>query len=163
MPFEEIVARHTPGMTAIARRFFRDVHDAADAVQDAFLAAFRFIGKFQGHCSLATWLHRITVNCCLANLRGRRRRPAESLDAFACDPADIPIDEVEREDMVSEVRSGIARLPAAYQEVIQLRDLEGHDTATTAARLGASEAVVKTRLHRARHALRELLEPSVAV
>jgi RNA polymerase sigma-70 factor (ECF subfamily) len=163
MTFDEIVARHTLGMTAVARRFFRDAHDAADAVQDAFLAAFRFLGKFRDTCSLATWLHRITVNCCLVKLRSRRRRPAESLEAVACDPAALADDDLERNEVVNAVRSGIARLPAAYRKVIELRDLEGLDTAATARRLGANQALVKTRLHRARQALRDLLNPTVAV
>jgi RNA polymerase sigma factor (sigma-70 family) len=80
-----------------------------------------------------------------------------SLDAVGADcfgPVAPPSDRMERNELVARVRTGIDRLPAAYGEIIRLRDLEGLDTDQTAARLGMSRAAVKTRLHRARTALR---------
>ena len=142
----------------LARRFFRDAADAADAVQDAFLAAFRFIGGFEATASLSTWLHRIAVDCCLLELRSGRRKPFVSLAvpelAAARSEAD-PLDARETRDLV---RRCIDGLPPAWKQAIRLRDLDGLDTATAARVLGTSEAVAKTRLHRARHALKRSLE-----
>ena len=71
--FANVVHRYTPRMFAVAGRFLRCEEDRADAVQDAFLSAFRAIGTFEGKARLSTWLHRIVVNVCLMKLRSRSR------------------------------------------------------------------------------------------
>ena len=155
---DEFFRSHVGAAMAVARRFFRDANDAADAVQDAFLAAFRFIGGFEANASLSTWLHRITVNCCLLKLRSGRRKPFVSLSAPEIAAARCEADPLDRQETRDLVRRCVDGLPPAWKRVIQLRDLDGLDTATTARVLGTSEAVVKTRLHRARHALKRSLE-----
>src|SRR5215217_2188035 len=69
--YEELVRLHGGRMLAVARRFLRDDEAARDAVQDAFLSAFRGIGRFDGHAQVSTWLHRIVVNAALMRLRTR--------------------------------------------------------------------------------------------
>jgi RNA polymerase sigma-70 factor (ECF subfamily) len=158
--YETLFRAHAGAMLAVARKFLGDTDDAAEAVQDAFVSAFRAMGSFEGTSRLGTWLHRITVNACLMKLRARKRSRFVPLeDRLAPDRARG--DAVSLAEACERVRSGMEQLPAAYHEVIRLRDLEGLDTETTAARLGTSTGVVKTRLHRARAALRTLLEPAL--
>ena len=101
------------------------------------------------------------INTCLMKIRSRKRRrcvPLGDLKLVARPDAPAP-----SHDVRDRLLAGIARLPEAYRTIIRLRDLEGLDTAATAARLGTNEAVVKTRLHRARTALKALLEPELCV
>lgn len=159
--YETLFRTHAGAMLAVARRYFGDTDDAADAVQDAFVSAFRAMGTFEGTSRLGTWLHRITVNACLMTLRSRKRRPNVSLEGRPI-PARAEESEVHRTETGHRVRTAVSRLPEEYRTVVQLRDFDGLDTAATAARLGTNEAVVKTRLHRARHALKALLEPELS-
>lgn len=168
---EAFVRKHTPRMLAIAKRYFRCEHDRADAVQDAFVSAFRAVGGFEGNADVSTWLHRITVNACLMKLRGKARRPAVSIDDLlpTFDETghharrvlrwDEDVDQCFGDgDMQRRVRDAIERLPDTYREVLVLRDVEGFDTETTAQILGTTQANVKVRLHRSRQALRTLLD-----
>jgi RNA polymerase sigma-70 factor (ECF subfamily) len=159
-------------MLATARRILGSEEDSADAVQDAFAAAFRAIGSFEEAAALGTWLHRIVVNASLQRLRRRTRRPTVSLDELLphfgedghhAQPVsrwpDRPLDALLRDETRAQIRACIDRLPIAYREILLLRDIEDLDTETTAGLLGVTPGVVKTRLHRARQALRRLLEP----
>jgi RNA polymerase sigma-70 factor (ECF subfamily) len=161
--YESLFRTHAGAMLVVARRFFGDTDDAADAVQDAFVSAFRAMPAFEGTARLRTWLHRITVNACLMRLRTRKRRPVGSLNDVANLPGRLFVADADRDEMCRRVRTAVDQLPEAYRTVIRLRDLDGLDTAATAARLGTNAAVVKTRLHRARHALKALLKPDPAV
>ncbi len=170
--FEQLVREHGPRMLAVARRLLPQEQDAQDAVQDAFLSAFRSIDRFQEKSKLATWLHQIVVNAALMKLRRRSRRPEKTLEDFT--PAfqqdgrpettpsrwavsfDTAVADRETREVV---RRGVAQLPDDYRAVLVLRDLEGYSTKETAELLQISDANVKTRLHRARHALRTLLDP----
>ena len=78
--FERLVREQGGRMLAVARRFLREDEDARDAVQDAFLSAFRSLDSFEGQAKLSTWLHRIVVNAALMKLRARKRRPEESIE-----------------------------------------------------------------------------------
>jgi RNA polymerase sigma-70 factor (ECF subfamily) len=169
--YEELVRANTGRMLAVARRYLRNDEDARDAVQEAFVNAFRAIDKFEGGALLSTWLHRILVNACLMRLRRRRRKPEESIDdllpkfiedGHLRDPAgawnDGADELMEQAENRVLVREAIDRLPDSYRTVLLLRDIEGLDTEETASQLGISKAAVKTRLHRARLALRGLLD-----
>jgi RNA polymerase sigma-70 factor, ECF subfamily len=169
--FETLVRTHGGRMLAVARRMLGDEHAAQDAVQDAFLSAFRALGDFGGQSRLSTWLHRIVVNSALMKLRTRKRKPECSLDALLpqfvddghqSDPAapwTVSADQAcESEEIRGLVRQSIAALPELFRTVIVLRDIEQLPTDETAALLGVTEAVVKTRLHRARLALRGLID-----
>jgi RNA polymerase sigma-70 factor (ECF subfamily) len=153
-------------MTAVARRFLRCDEDCADAVQDAFLLAFRSLERFEGKSSLGTWLHRIIVNTCLLKLRSRSRRRALPIDDLppAADKAawagseDHGLSRLTRNETQNMVRACIERLPRHYRTIVLLRDIEELDTTETAQRLGITPGTVKTRLHRARYALRKILQ-----
>jgi RNA polymerase sigma-70 factor, ECF subfamily len=151
----------------VARRFLRCEADCADAVQDAFLAALRSLDGFEGKSSMNTWLHRILVNCCLMKLRRQSRNRAIPMDDLlpTCEEVasvsreDPSLLKLTREETQKQVRACIDRLPRRYRTVILLRDIEALDTEETARKLGIATGAVKTRLHRARCALRKLLQP----
>ncbi|MBL0926663.1 MAG: sigma-70 family RNA polymerase sigma factor [Phycisphaerales bacterium] len=171
--FDELVRLAGGRMLAVARRLMAGHEsDAEDAVQDAFVNAFKNLDRFDGRAQLTTWLHRITVNACLMKLRSRRRRPERSIedllprfqpDGHQYEPAG-PWDpkaesELEREETRALIRQQIGQLPESYRIVLTLRDIEGLATEETAELLGESTNAVKTRLHRARQALKTLLDP----
>jgi RNA polymerase sigma-70 factor (ECF subfamily) len=170
--FEELVRTNGGRLLAVARRLLRDDEDARDAVQQAFLSAFRALPTFHGQSLLSTWLHRIVVNAALMKLRSRARRSEESIERWlpqflddghhatplpdSLDCADVLL---ARREVRLQVREAIDRLPETYRTVLLLRDIEQMDTAETAAALGLTVNAVKLRLHRARQALARLLEP----
>lgn len=169
--FERLVREQGPRLLAVSRRFLRNEEDARDAVQDAFLSAFRSLAKFERTSKISTWLHRIAVNCCLMRLRTRRRKPEEPIEdflpQFAEDghqvhpsfswkgSAETLLEEGETRRIV---RDAIDRLPESYRTVLLLRDIEELTTEETAGLLDVSENAVKIRLHRARQALRGILD-----
>jgi RNA polymerase sigma-70 factor, ECF subfamily len=169
---EALVRQHGGRMLAVARRFLRTEEDSADAVQDAFLLAFRSLEGFEGNSALGTWLHRIVVNVCLMKLRARSRSREVRIDDLLptfdetghhSHPVrawkDEALARLTRAETRAQVRACIDRLPEPYREVLVLRDIEELDTEQTAQHLGINPGAVMTRLHRARHALRTLLEP----
>jgi RNA polymerase sigma-70 factor (ECF subfamily) len=166
--FEELVRTHSGRLLSVARRFLGNNEDAQDAVQDSFIRAFKAIHTFEARAQLHTWLHRILVNTALMKLRERRRRPTESIEellpTFSTDghqtvaARDWSDAVLERKETAAMVREAIAMLPDQYREVLVLRDIEDRDTAEAAQILGTSSNVVKVRLHRARQALRTLLD-----
>jgi RNA polymerase sigma-70 factor (ECF subfamily) len=170
--YEELLRAHGGRLLAVARRFLRNEDDAQDALQDAFLAVFRSIDRFEGSARVSTWLHRIVVNAALMKLRTRRRKPETSIDDLLPDfledghlanPATewrkAPEAEVARRELRDLLLAKIHELPEGHRNVLLLRDIEDLDTEETARLMGISTAAVKTRLHRARLALRGLLEP----
>jgi RNA polymerase sigma-70 factor (ECF subfamily) len=163
--FEFLVQTHRERMHSVARRFFSEEEDVRDAVQEAFLAAHRAIDRFEGQAKISTWLHRVVVNACLMKLRSRRRKPEQSLDPTTSASLTVPSLEsaqtqLEDHEVVVRVRDAIATLPEPHQSVLRLREIEERDTRETADLLAISPAAVKTRLHRARTALRSRLEDS---
>jgi RNA polymerase sigma-70 factor (ECF subfamily) len=171
--FAELVRAHAGRMLLLARRLLRDSQHAEDAVQDAFLAAFRAIDGFDGRALLGTWLHRIVVNSCLMRLR-RAEPAAASIDAllpaFRADgrhdpaPAAWPDPRASHAETLAlrdAVQRALDRLPAVYRAAVVLRDLEGLDSAEAAAALGIGEDALRQRLHRGRQALAKLLEPTM--
>ena len=170
--YEELVRVYGGRMLAVARRFLRSEEDARDAVQDAFLSAFRSIDAFEGNSRISTWLHRIVVNASLMKLRTRRRKPEQSIEELLPSYQDdghltLPPspwresepDGVERRELSELLVRSIGELPESYRNVLLLRDIEELDTEETAEAMGISPGAVKTRLHRARQALRGLLAP----
>jgi RNA polymerase sigma-70 factor (ECF subfamily) len=168
--YEKLLRAYSGRMLAVARRFMADEDDAREAVQEAFVSAFRAMDRFEGESRISTWLHRIVVNACLMKLRTRRRKPEESIDDLLPKFAEnghmqISGSSWESADRLLEsaqtraiVREAIERLPDAYRTVLLLRDIEEFDTEQTAEALDLTKAAVKTRLHRARQALRQLLD-----
>jgi RNA polymerase sigma-70 factor (ECF subfamily) len=170
--FEACVRTHCGQMLLVARRILGNEEDANDAVQDAFLSAFKGIRQFKGQSRLGTWLHRIVVNAALGRLRSRQRHPEKSIEDLLphfgegehqLDPPvpwkAAPETRLQQQESCELVRDCINQLPENYRTVLVLRDIEGLDTEETAQMLGTSLGVVKTRLHRGRQALRTLLDP----
>ena len=169
---EQLVRDNIAWMLALSERMLRDRGLAEDAVQEAFMAAFRGLDNFEGRSTLKTWLHRITVNATLTKLRQLKRLAEKPIDEYLpeFDRHDCRIeapwtnltplqDVLEDDDLRATVRETIDALPESYRIVIQLRDIEGYDTNEVAELLEISAANVKVRLHRARAAIKKLLEP----
>ena len=169
--YEHVVHAFSGRMLAVARRFLANEEDAQDALQDAFISAFRSIDRFEGNARFSTWLHRIVVNAALMKRRSRQRKAEQSIesllprfleDGHQALPAGEwrrePDSPTEREETRLFVRKCIEELPESYQLVLKLRDIEELDTQTTAEMLGIEANAVKVRLHRARQALRTLLD-----
>lgn len=170
--FERVVRLYGGRLLAVARRIVGSEEEARDAVQDAFLNAFRSLDRFEGTAKLSTWLHRIVVNAALMKLRTRKRKPEQSIDTLLPSFLDDghheerfrsweePVDKaLEREETRELVRRQIDALPESYRTVLVLRDIEGLDTEETARMLGLTVNATKIRLHRARQALRSMLAP----
>jgi RNA polymerase sigma-70 factor (ECF subfamily) len=168
--FEEMVRGYGPRMLAVARRFLSREADAEDALQDAFLNAFRAIQKFAGDSRLSTWLHRVTVNAALMRIRTRSRRPESSVEDLheeAMSDASrggwelTAPEALAREEVRRHVQTALGRLPEEIRAVLRLHDIEGLDLRETASLLGIGLTTVKTRLYWGRHALRGLLDASL--
>lgn len=171
--FERLVREQGGRLLSVARRFLQDEEEARDAVQECFLSAYRALDRFDQGSRLSTWLHRIVINACLMRLRSRRRKPEDPIEdllpKFQADGHQVnhPTTEWEgsaetlltRSQTRSIVRQAIDHLPESYRAVLLLRDIEEFSTEETAKSLGVTENAVKIRLHRARQALRGLLEP----
>jgi RNA polymerase sigma-70 factor, ECF subfamily len=170
--FEACVRSYSGHLLAVARRILSHEEDARDAVQDAFLSAFKGIGRFDGLSRISTWLHRIVVNAALSRLRTRQRRPEMSIEDLLphfgegehqIDPPApwkaTSVGVLQQHEAREMVQGCINRLPETYRIVLLMRDIEGLSTLETAQLLDTTLGVVKTRLHRARQALRSLLDP----
>jgi len=172
--FETLLRVHGPRLLRVARRFLPNEEDARDALQDAMIAVYRNIGSFESTSALTTWLHRILVNASLMKLRTKRRHPEEAIETYLprfqedghqVEPS-LPWTEsaqarLEREELSTIVRDAIEELPDSYRAVVLLRDIEEKSTEETAEILGTTRNVVKIRLHRARQALRALLDQAM--
>lgn len=169
--FTRLVREYSPRMLAVARRLLNSEDDAQDALQDAFISVHRSIQNFEGTAKLSTWLHRIVVNASLMKLRSRKHRNEQSIepllptfleDGHQANPArgwDKPVHAAMQSQETREfVRACIEELPENYRTVLKLRDVEELDTETTAGLLKIESNLVKVRLHRARQALRVLLD-----
>ena len=169
---ERLVRDHAPWMLAVARRILRDNEQAEDAVQNAFASIFKNLDRFEGRSALKTWMHRIVVNEALT-LRRRTQRAQEApiddllpeFDDIGCRTEDAwtNVDTPEALLQQTQTRARISELidtlPDHYRIVLMLRDIEEWSTAEVAEALDLSETNVKVRLHRARAALKKLLEP----
>ena len=170
---EALVRSETPRLLRLARRILKDEEEARDAVQDAFLQAFRSLPTFHGAAKLSTWLYRIGMNAALMRLRSRRRHPEAFIEdllprflddghhAVNARPWPGVDDLLGERELLELVRDRVDQLPEMYRTVLLLRDVEQLDTEETAQALGVTCNVVKVRLHRARQALRALLEPAL--
>ena len=144
-------------MWAVALRTTNDPELAADAVQDAFISAFRRAETFRGQSAVTTWLHRIVVNSCLDRMR--RRRPTSELPE---DHAPVIADRHDRHASVEtrlDVQAALATLPEGQRLALTLVDMHGLSVAESAEILGVAEGTVKSRCARGRAALAPLLQP----
>jgi RNA polymerase sigma-70 factor (ECF subfamily) len=155
--FAELVRRHRDRMWAVALRTLRDPEEAADALQDAFISAFRAAGSFRAEAQVSTWLHRIVVNACLDRMRRRNARPTSPMpDDGSHEPA-APRDAMADRETGMAVQDALAQLPGEQRAAIVLVDVEGYSVAETARMLGVAEGTVKSRCARGRGKLAVLL------
>jgi RNA polymerase sigma-70 factor (ECF subfamily) len=169
--FGELVLRHQDRAFNLAFRLTGSHEEAADAVQEAFLKAYRGMRSFRRQSSFYTWLFRIVVNEVRSRRRKRPSRGADfSLDAASdCDPrcglagvqsdGPDPSEEASRAERRQIVEEALHALEFDQRAIIALRDIEGRDYAEIAEVLGCPAGTVKSRLHRARMALKEALAP----
>jgi RNA polymerase sigma-70 factor (ECF subfamily) len=165
--FELLMRRHNRRLYRLARATLRNDAEAEDALQEAYLSAYRSIGQFRGESVLFTWLSRLVLNEC----KGRQRRYArrqnvipmvnfgayEDADAMAVSDADPPELEVARAEMRALLERKLDELPDAFRTVFVLRSVEEMSVEETAQCLGIPEATVRSRHFRARSLLRESL------
>ena len=170
--FTRLVRENTGRLLAVARRMLRQEQEAQDAVQEAFVCAWKALSSFEAQSRLSTWLHRIAVNACLMRLRRRERKPEESIEDLLPTCRDdshtretfVPwendtVRRLEEKEKRALVRRCIDRLPDTYRTALLLRDIEELESGEAAALLGITQNALKIRVHRARQALRTLLDP----
>ena len=159
--FGVLFVRHRERLWAVALRTLGDQEEAADALQDAMISAFRRAGDFRGESAVTTWLHRIVVNACLDRIRRRAARPATSgmdeqtLDVLAQGTAlaDPGVDK----DTALDVLAALRTLAPEQRAALVLVDMLGYPVADTAEILGISPGTVKSRCARGRARLLPLL------
>lgn len=167
--FEALVERHQARVYSLALRLTGNPHDAFDMAQEALLKAFLSLPSFRGQSAFSTWLHRITTNVCLDEMRKRGRRPLlaverEDDDApprVHPDPAPGPEAEALRREERRAIERAIAALPEEFRVPLVLRDLQGFSYEEIADLTGLPLGTVKSRIHRARLQLRERLAPEL--
>ena len=162
--FEILMRRYNQRLYRVSRIILRDDAEAEDVMQDAYVRAYEHLHQFAGKAAFSTWLTRIAIHEALA--RKRRRGRQEELDALPMNGESMSI--MKSSDPTPEattansqarelLEQAIERLPETYRTVVVLREVEDMSVAETASSLGVTEAVVKTRLHRAHAMLRKEL------
>ncbi|MEX0991286.1 MAG: sigma-70 family RNA polymerase sigma factor [Actinomycetota bacterium] len=153
--FDELVRRHEQRVYNLAYRMLGRREDARDAAQDAFVSALRKLPTFRGEAAFSTWLHRVTVNACYDILRKRKRDPdlveVPEGPATGSDPSDVAAAAVD-------VQRALLGVPEEYRAVLILHDAQDLSYEEIANILSVPVGTVKSRLHRGRVALGELLE-----
>jgi len=157
--FAALVQGHAPVLIRLATRLLGTVAEAEDAVQDAFLSAWRRLPEFQGQASFATWMYRIVTNRCLNVLRARR--PVAPLEAAgempAAEHATSPARITEARDAVRELREALDLLSAEQRACWVLRELDGRSYEFIAGAVGISQEAVRARVFRARRCLTQAM------
>lgn len=168
--FESLVTRYEAKVYRLALRMLRNPQDAEDALQETFLQVFRGLAGFEGRSQFSTWLFRLATNVCLMRIRHRETEPSKLLPLEDYLPkleegdspqmiewADRPEEALLSKESREKMMEALDKLPPEYRAVFILRDIEGFSNAETGESLGISVAAVKSRLHRARLALRGML------
>lgn len=161
-----LTRRISSSLYRFGRGFCRDPHDAEDVMQEVLVALLASLHRFRGDASLSSWAYIVARNACARRRKhGARHQSLERGNSGAAleirDPGAGPERAAERRELREALERAIATLPASQRDVLVLRDVEGLSAAQVGGRLGLGERAVKSRLHRARLALRELLAPHV--
>ena len=173
--FEELIGRHEEKVYRLAMRFTRNETDAAEILQETFLSAWRNLEGFQGKAQFASWLYRVAVNAALMLLRSRKRHPQVAVEdvtpealgeavqdagpglGAGTDWSRRPDEQFQSGELRRQIQAAVDQLPESQRSVFLMRDVDGLSTEETGELLGLSLPTVKTRLHRARLALREAI------
>ena len=169
--FAGIMRRYNRRLYRLARATLRNEAEAQDALQEAYLQAYRSIGQFRGEAALSTWLSRLVLNECLGRRRRSDRRDGvvrivssdtdSHIDTVAADHTDLPDQAAGRAQMLGILESKLDELPEEFRTVFVLRSVEELSVEETAACLGIPEATVRSRHFRAKGLLREALAREV--
>jgi RNA polymerase sigma-70 factor (ECF subfamily) len=163
--FNQLVMLYQSMVYNVAYRILTDPDAASDATQDAFLSAYRAMGKFRGG-SFKAWLLRIVTNACYDQLRVKQRRPTSSLDdlpvesdhsPYLHDPAEKPDEFVERQELSHMIQVAISTLPMEQRVAVVLSDVQGLSYQEIAQATGVSLGTIKSRLSRGRAKLRDYM------
>jgi len=167
--FEELLERYTNKVYSLASRFTRNQEDSEEVLQDVFITVFRKIAGFEGKSSFSSWLYRVTVNAAFMKLRKRRQNrsvPLEDVIPHYQNTMLLRTSEknhgdsvTHRNQLLSAMEEAIRQLPEDYRPVFVLRDIDGLSSREVSKILNISVAAVKSRLHRSRLMLRNLLQP----
>ena len=154
----ELFQRHADRLWSIAIRVMHNREDAADALQDAMISAFRRADSFRGDAKVTTWLHRIVLNACFDRLRRRQARPSVPLPDEAdrapeLTARDDPAAEAVRSSLADEVNRALGKIGADQRAALVLVDLEGYSVEQAAGILGCAPGTVKSRCSRGRSRL----------
>jgi RNA polymerase sigma-70 factor (ECF subfamily) len=176
--FEALLERYEDKVFRLALRFVRNESDAMEILQDTFLSIWRKLDTFKGDAQFSSWVYRVTANAALMRLRTQKRHPQISteelppgfLDSYTASEAGAyaaghlpspgenwakrPDDQLQSDELRRHIQAAVDSLPELYRTVFLIRDVEGMSTEETAELLAISVPTVKTRLHRARIALR---------
>jgi len=168
--FEALVNRYEGKVYRLSMRMLRNQQDAEDALQETFLQVYRGLENFEGRSMFSTWLFRLATNVCLMKIRHRETEPQHLLPLEDYLPRheegeqppiqdwpDLPDEALLSKESRAKMLAALEKLPAEYRLVFILRDIEGFSNAEAGETLGISVAAVKSRLHRARLALRGVL------
>jgi RNA polymerase sigma-70 factor (ECF subfamily) len=153
----QLYRQYCDGMFAVAMRFLKNVDDAEDVLQEAFIKAFQRIDQFQGEVTFGAWLKRIVVNGSIDFLKSKHQRTVE-LDETYMHVADDEDWNVEPGISLDQVKEAIEELPTKYKYVVQLFLVEGYDHAEISEILGITETASRTRLLRGKTQLKEKLK-----
>ena len=158
--FGELVRIHQHEVYTVALRMVSDRDLAYDVAQDAFVRAWRAIGRFRGDAKFSTWMHRITVNTALTHRERRKRNRTDALDAMYFEPeADGLTPERAGESAAARasLEAALVDLARPIRAVVMLKDVYGWSHAEISEELGITVTAAKVRLHRGRKALRDSL------
>jgi RNA polymerase sigma-70 factor (ECF subfamily) len=169
--FEELLGRYEDKVFRLAYRILRNETDAKEILQETFVSIWRKLDTFKGDSQFGSWVYRIATNAALMRLRSHRRHPEVSTEELPIGYLDNygtpmpagenwskrPDDELQSSELRAHIQKAVDGLPDIYRTVFIIRDVEGLSTEETAEALGISIPTVKTRLHRARIALRDAI------
>jgi len=166
--FEELISSYQKKIFNLAYRMLGNINDADDLAQETFIRVFKSISNFKGESSFSTWIYRIATNVCLDELRKRKNKKAVSLDdEIKVDDGEIkrqiesdsplPDEIAEREELRLLVKHAISDLPEEQRLIISLRDIQGLSYDEIAQVLDCPSGTVKSRINRARQALKKIL------
>jgi RNA polymerase sigma-70 factor (ECF subfamily) len=169
--FEELLGRYEDKVYRLAYRIVRNETDAKEILQETFVSIWRKLDTFKGDSQFGSWVYRIATNAALMRLRAQRRHPEISTEELPIGYLDNygqpmpagenwskrPDDQLQSSELREHIQAAVDALPDIYRTVFVVRDIEGLSTEETAEALGISVPTVKTRLHRARIALRDAI------
>ncbi len=172
--FHDLIRPYERQVYLTALSLVKNETEAEDVAQEAILRAYRKLASFRGDAKFSTWLIAITLNEARTRLRDEKRVLLDSLDnqnlengdytpAALTDWREVPLEALERLEIRALLGQAVAALPAAFREVVVLRDMEELSVNETAEALGISIALVKVRLHRARLLLQKRLAPQLRI